>query len=349
MRRSLLANGDMAPAACAGFALLFLVGGTATGGAQSPPAERTRPAGEATVSSIGGVGLSDCIPAHVGQDVCSACHRAGRIAEAQPYAACADCHADAHQGQLRDRPDGGNCSGCHDVRGFETVIFGVAEHRETEFPLEGAHRAVPCRACHKRDIIDGRESVRLKLEARECADCHTDPPKGHVVELAQRYSCKDCHTAATWNAPRFDHDRTEFKLTGRHTEVACSACHPEVQVGTANQRVRYVDLGRQCADCHEDVHHDQFAAKQCSDCHTPESWKPVRFDHQKDSSFTLEGKHREADCRTCHRLERGPDEEPMRRFKPLSTECRGCHAEDGSPLPTIKKPSVRLPVRSSNP
>ncbi len=29
----------------------------------------------------------------------------------------------------------------------------------------------------------------------------------------------------SWSGGKFDHDKTEFKLTGAHATVTCNACH----------------------------------------------------------------------------------------------------------------------------
>jgi hypothetical protein len=288
-------------------------------------------------AEAGLIGLRNCVPAHAGRDVCRTCHPSGARAGGLPNGACEDCHADAHRGQFKDRRDGGRCEACHDVLGFDSVLFGVAEHRDTAFPLEGAHRAVSCRACHKRESVDGVEMLRFDIEARRCADCHTNPPAGHIVEIADRFTCSDCHAVASWQQVAFDHGRAGFRLTGRHTTVACVRCHQKADAGTPQERVRYADLGQNCAACHVDAHARQFAQRRCEDCHTPDDWRPRLFDHQRDASFALEGQHRNADCHACHREETGPDGKPLRRFRPLSTKCRACHDERGGVLPVFAK------------
>ena len=286
-------------------------------------------------------GLDDCVPAHAGREICRTCHPGGRLAGAQPYGKCADCHLSPHGPELRDRPDGGACDACHDVAGFETVRFGIAEHRDTEFPLEGAHRAVSCPACHKREVSDGAQTVRLDLRARQCGECHQPPNPGHVAEIQERYACRDCHAVQSWRVIGFDHGRAEFKLSGKHARLECRRCHATFAAGTPAERVRYREIGRNCADCHTDVHARQFAGKACADCHTTENWTPTRFDHQRDATFALTGKHREANCHACHRLEAGPGGRPIRRFKPLGGECRMCHADDGSVRSVFLPPAAR--------
>ncbi len=88
---------------------------------------------------------------------CAGCHRGESFWVAR-FGVCADCHADVHAGQFRGRA----CSDCHDERGFTPSRFDLEDHARTRFPLEAAHRAVPCVSCH--------EQV-----ATACSGCHRAP------------------------------------------------------------------------------------------------------------------------------------------------------------------------------
>jgi hypothetical protein len=77
----------------------------------------------------------------------------------------------------------------------------------------------------------------------------------------------------------------------------------------------------------------------CSACHTSEAWRPAKaeldFDHNKQSSFALEGKHRETLCASCHLNLRfdEPDVSQLRcatchvdvHLGNLSNNCVSCH------------------------
>lgn len=308
--------------------LLILMPGAVL--AQSPP----------PATSLVTPTLEDCRPAHLGRSVCATCHRSGRYSDASPRAACAQCHRSPHRGQLENRADGGRCDACHDVLGFVPVSFGIEKHAQTRFPLDGAHRAVACNACHTRGIVRGAETVRLVFDSIECASCHTDIPPGHTRDVQGTYGCTDCHTTAGWRQVSFDHQRTDFPLQGRHAKIACQRCHPKVDEGTPRERVHYADLDRACSSCHETPHAGQFAGQRCDQCHSPEDWTPRRFDHQKNTSFALLGKHREAKCEQCHRVETTAEGKLVRRFKPMSTDCRACHGPDGAVLRVFSRGSA---------
>ncbi len=60
----------------------------------------------------------------------------------------------------------------------------------------------------------------------------------------------------------------------------------------------------------------------CESCHTTASWNvvrsPMQFDHDRETSFPLEGQHKAGDCTACH---------SDLRFKMSRTECNQCHKD----------------------
>jgi hypothetical protein len=94
---------------------------------------------------------------------CAACHKpAGKRIEfrAAPKK-CVGCHEDIHRGQFD-----ADCSSCHTSVEWKATLF---DHSRTAFPLDGAHKDVPCRLCHARDT---RDVVVYRGVPRECAVCH---------------------------------------------------------------------------------------------------------------------------------------------------------------------------------
>ncbi len=101
----------------------------------------------------------------------------------------------------------------------------------------------------------------------------------------------------------------------------------EERCGEGNWReVEVPRNGKACADCHENVHGDEFAeagVTDCKRCHVSEDWYPSKFDHSK-TSYPLDGKHVSVDCKKCHK----PDPDPTKKvpsFKLPKHECRDCH------------------------
>jgi thioredoxin reductase/ferredoxin len=237
---------------------------------------------------------------------CTECHEVGaKISETR----CLDCHA-----VLQERVDAGRgfhsssevvvkrCEDCHSEhhgRNFELIRFDTTafDHKKLAgWPIEGAHAAIDCRACHKPDFItDDRLSPRpgtfLGLQT-ECLACHDDEHEGTLPS-----TCLDCHGMETFEgAEDFNHDKADFALTGAHKKIDCAACHRE--------EPRYPALAHaQCTDCHEDAHEDSFGPR-CTDCHNTSSWVQLNvgntFDHNK-TGFPLQGMHEPLACNDCHK------------------------------------------------
>jgi len=60
----------------------------------------------------------------------------------------------------------------------------------------------------------------------------------------------------------------------------------------------------------------------CADCHNPKGWKLEKgaysFDHNKATSFTLEGQHQDVDCKMCH---------ISLVFSKAENDCNSCHTD----------------------
>jgi hypothetical protein len=261
---------------------------------------------------------------------CDACHRPSRGKPARfkglPFAACRDCHVDAHGGQLADPA----CERCHTVDGFRPSLFELEDHQKTAYKLEGAHAAVACTACHSKFGRGQRASnsklasivLRMPGQGDKCERCHADP---HAGQLAQ--GCTSCHDLDSFHKPRFDHGKTRMPLTGVHGKLACAACHQKQRVGD-DEIVRYRPISPACATCHADVHVGQFAGTRCEECHEAVEWKRTKFRHD-DKRFTdyrLEGRHAKVACGRCHTKVVVADGK-VQRFRPLPRACATCHAD----------------------
>jgi len=217
---------------------------------------------------------------------CEGCHPKGpavpRIEEALGRArvllhprsgACTDCHADPHSGRLTDaerrpppsgRPATDPCLSCHTVEGFRPARVDAAAHATYAFPLEGAHRAVPCLACHEDltrppsgSTIVGSTSLRsLRFENpdRACVDCHENPHGDQFEARSDRGACEGCHGPDAFSpATRFDHERdSAFHLEGAHARTPCASCHPKRTTGSGDARVVYRPIPGKCESCHAD-------------------------------------------------------------------------------------------------
>ena len=177
---------------------------------------------------------------------------------------CESCHVDPHAGRYRaggPRSRAEGCVGCHDTRHFRPAVMPSATHAALGFALDGAHRAVPCVACHK-DFAARAASSTLTRAPRgvtslpftaaartACSTCHDDPHGGQFALRPAGGTCDRCHDTAQWlGAARFVHDRdSAFPLAGEHRRVPCAGCHRAVPGAT---RIQYRPLATSCESCH---------------------------------------------------------------------------------------------------
>jgi len=260
---------------------------------------------------------------------CAKCHGSRKKKTRIPFANCSDCHKDVHQGQFADRSDGGRCESCHTVSGFVPATFDVAQHNQTDYPLTGAHLAVPCLACH-RVINKGKVRQRRRFDFADvtCEGCHPDIHKGQFIERIKAQGCESCHQTTSWAETLFDHDKTRFPLRGEHVAVPCQECHKTVDAGTKMARTLFKPIETACKGCHDDSHAGQFQRdrkpKTCEQCHTPAAWTELIFDHNRDSRFQLRKAHQNVPCEKCHKVhQRGTIRFVL--FKPMDRKCESCH------------------------
>ncbi|TJY59444.1 cytochrome C [Sinimarinibacterium sp. CAU 1509] len=243
------------------------------------------------------------------EDDCAQCHKSFSRSIQQQQ--CRDCHdkvsadIDSKRGfhGLSPQVASLECRQCHtEHKGRKADIVGLSpalfDHAVTDFALEGLHGKVPCADCH----VAGKP---MRDAPHACNDCHQ---KDDVHKGQMKDQCQDCHSAKSWRKSEFDHSQTHFPLKDSHRDVACASCHPDR---------RYKDTPTACASCHglQDRHGGLFGDR-CADCHGAKDWKSARFDHSK-TKFPLLGRHRSADCHSCHT--------EQTRNKTLPTQCIDCH------------------------
>lgn len=260
---------------------------------------------------------------HIGVD-CKSCHT-DRLTEAIDFAQCKNCHEDYHRGEFVDNGVSPDCKECHILdEKFSYTTFGIEEHAASDFPLDGAHMATPCFACH---VSEDDWSFRNVGES--CVDCHDDI---HADYMDQKYypnkDCTTCHNTDIWSDVSFEHSLTEWPLTGAHNDVDCRLCHFEESLENSNPLQVFTGLSQDCTQCHDNIHGDQFEVNgitDCNSCHTTIDWFPNNFDHNL-TRFPLEGRHAEIDCRACHQSEADEEGEIKVIYKIGKTQCIDCHS-----------------------
>ena len=178
-----------------------------------------------------------------------------------------------------------DCSSCH-----------VAFSRNGQSAL--------CQDCHE-DVADDQKAGRgyhgLSDEARsgQCSSCHTDH-EGRTADIINL------------DVRRFNHELTDFDLSGAHRETDCVDCHAVDSL--------YRDAPSACFDCHEkDDEHEGGLGNDCQTCHRTTDWTDTEFDHEADTGYALLGGHRQVECEACH---------VEHRYKDTPTDCYACHAGD---------------------
>ncbi len=267
---------------------------------------------------------------------------------------CIDCHTNIHVGQFSAKFSAQDCTVCHSTQNFtERLDF---DHNKTAYPLLGEHSKVKCLDCHKPTAekfslkwpnFRSKDHVTLKpvakskfsfpeIKQQKCLACHTDYHKGQLST-----NCLECHSEKGWKPTLFNHNtQSRFKLMGSHETLDCTKCHLPTKdnveyKGQFKAVLKYKPIKSNCIDCHTDYHKGQLSSS-CQECHTEKAWKPTNFNHNKQSSFKLKGKHEKVDCFKCHTnsketvnltINSKSQSRFVVQFKPVSSACIDCHKD----------------------
>lgn len=254
---------------------------------------------------------------------CNKCHTSGNYTKNLKYQQCTNCHNDYHENQFAQNSISPDCSECHSVEGFVATSFGIKEHNQTDFILDGAHLATPCFACHKKNP---EEKWDFDNMGNQCYDCHENIHENYMDSKFQSgKGCVNCHSVTTWKEIDFDHSKTDFPLEGKHAQVNCRECH--FNSSSENRlKQQFTWASQSCTNCHNDIHFSQFennGESDCTRCHIFNSWKPEKFDHTS-ARFQLDGKHKGLECNQCHK----PNDESTKNYIVYKFEdisCASCH------------------------
>lgn len=226
---------------------------------------------------------------------------------------CATCHANYDfrfmERHLMDFDS--DCLICHD--GLDSVA--QFDHVTSSYPLVGEHLQIACVECH--------QEGRFLDTPQDCVSCH-DEPEIHMNLFSQ--DCASCHTSQEWNlviweGQIFNHLLiSEFSLQSHHsdfsgTQIRCAACH----LPQEGEQLSF-DLNS-CTNCHITdnsefmVEHQQEYGSACVTCHDG-TGRMADFDH--NLTFTLNGRHAEVLCESCH-IEQ--------LYQGTPRECVTCHLE----------------------
>ena len=226
---------------------------------------------------------------------CNDCHHQQFKGTSQQ---CNDCH---HEKYLASRSPAHatfqfptDCELCHNQVSWNDAQFDHLQR--SGFALDGAHRRATCTSCHQNNQVSGLP--------RDCYGCHSnnfqntsDP--NHVAGNFS-HNCTICHTTEAWQPATFDHNQTNFPLTGAHKSVQCQDCHTNTYTGTPTD----------CYSCHQDNYHNTSDPNHqaagfpttCQDCHNTSRWDQTTWDHDSQYFPIYSGSHKGkwAQCSDCH-------------------------------------------------
>ncbi len=268
---------------------------------------------------------------------CSQCHQNGY---ANTTTICYDCH----QSQFNNSTNPNHqalvisteCTSCHTTNsGWKPALF---PQHDNYFALTGAHAAIStnCAQCHNGNYT---------TISNTCISCHQTDYNSAQNHLAQGYptDCEMCHNSVAWNQTTFNHNNTNFQLTGAHISVECSHCHSNGFTNTSTE----------CSSCHNSNfnsttnpnHVTLNLSNQCQSCHTTNpGWKPATFSIH-NNFFQLIGAHAaiQNNCSNCHNG----------NYNNTPNTCYGCHTNDYNsttdpPHLTSQFPTDCLPCHSQN-
>lgn len=259
---------------------------------------------------------------------CKSCHK-GSLTDPLRHQKCLECHQDYHNGEFnKPNQPAIDCKSCHEVtQPFSFSTYDLTRHQSSSFPLSGAHQATSCLDCHKPSTST---KWSFSFNDKSCVSCHQNIHDGFLPEkYLSALNCESCHQTESWSVVQFNHQQTNFILTGQHQKTSCRSCHFKDgfnQQGFPLQQ--FSGLGKNCTSCHEDIHDGQFKNAEendCTRCHTTEKdWPITNFDHQK-SEFPLDGKHKEVSCVSCHKPKQNVDGKSVTLYKIKPFECIDCH------------------------
>jgi nitrate/TMAO reductase-like tetraheme cytochrome c subunit len=288
---------------------------------------------------------------------CASCHADG-VFKGKP-SSCSSCHLTKYTATARPAHSangiGTACQQCHSTVGWLPATF---DHAVTRFPLAGAHRSVSCSGCHADGVYRGKPTT--------CVSCHqakynaTTKPPHASAKIGT--ACESCHTVTAWTPATFDHNATNFALTGAHRAQVCASCHKNnVYTGTPTT----------CVGCHQ-LKYDATTTPNhrasgfpivCQACHSTAAWAPATFDHNA-TAFPLTGLHRSVTCASCHgdgvytgktkvcsgcHLPKyNATSKPAHQANGIGTTCQTCHSTAGWTPATYDHSVTRFPLAGAH-
>jgi hypothetical protein len=248
--------------------------------------------------------------AHLIIATCATCHN-GNFTNTTPTL-CVGCHQSSFNNAVNPNHKAAGipttCETCHNSTAWIPSTF---IHANTGFALTGLHATIQCSSCHVGKVT-GLSAL--------CLPCHQSVFNTAPNHVSQSYptTCELCHSTTNWTSSTFNHQTTQFPLTGAHTTVTCNNCHTN-GFGT---------IPITCVSCHQanynsannPSHTALSLATTCETCHTTNTgWAPATFPIHSNY-YVLAGAHTSLACSSCHTNNTYNGSTPK--------TCIGCHQTD---------------------
>lgn len=266
---------------------------------------------------------------------CQECHAGGSYSGLSPE--CSSCHMDNYNTTTNPNHITGSfpttCSDCHSLNpGWKPAEFAL--HDAQYFPVySGKHQGTwtSCADCHN---SGGNYAIFT------CIDCHDHNQPDMDDEhsdiggyIYESIACYECHPTGEGDGG-FNHNISNFPLTGAHITTPCSECHISGYQGTPTN----------CDACHITAynltvnpnHINAGIPITCADCHTtnPE-WKPAQYPIH-DNVYPLTGGHAliAGNCEACHHG----------NYTTTPNTCVGCHQDNYDQTTNPSHVNLNLPA-----
>lgn len=277
---------------------------------------------------------------------CNSCHNEEYTNTSNPNHLNADINTD--------------CEICHTTDpGWTPAEFRT--HDNLFFPIySGEHNDEwnTCIECHH---------VEGNYQLFTCTECHDhnqtemdEEHNGIGGYIYEDNACFECHPTGSGEGV-FDHNQSNFPLTGAHIDVECSSCHINGYEGTSNV----------CFECHtpdfnsssNPNHLNLGLSTNCEDCHSTEpDWQPASFNIHNEF-YQLNGAHNTIanecfechsgdynntpnTCYLCHTDEYNQTNDPPHASAQFSTDCIICHTETAWEPSTFEHDGQYFPIYS---
>jgi hypothetical protein len=290
--------------------------------------------------------------AHVATE-CAACHKGTYAGTPSECNACHSKNYNAAQNPVHTTAGiSTDCKTCHGTSAWAPSSFN---HTATSgFELSGGHSGRQCTQCHKGNTTSA---------SPECVSCHQVNYNNALNHVAQKFplTCSQCHNTKDWKQNTFNHNTTQFPLTGAHVATECAACHKGIYTGTPTA----------CNACHQpdftkstNPNHTSLGlSTECQLCHTTNTgWEPAKFpNHQQ--YFAFNGAHvaiasncilchkgnyitTPRTCSGCHMTDYSNTKNPAHAVAQFPIDCEACHSETAWTPSTFKHDVQYFPIYS---